>query len=134
MRKHALLPAVLFLASFFFASCASRPPVISDDATAMELIQRAQEASDRSDWGSAIVYYETVRERFGTDPAILAACKYEIAFIQYKQGKFALSEEGFLSLIALYESPVGASLPPRFLILARRVLPVVRQRIRRPEN
>lgn len=132
MTKRSIpILAVLFAAALL-ASCASKPPVIPEDASAMELIQRAQEASDRSDWAAAIIYYETARERFGSDPSVLVTCEYETAFIHYKQGKYALAEEEFLALIAKYESPEGASLPPRYLILARKVLPTVREKMGKP--
>ena len=132
MTKRSIpILAVLFAAALL-ASCASKPPVIPEDASAMELIQRAQEASDRSDWAAAIIYYETARERFGSDPSVLVTCEYETAFIHYKQGKYALAAEEFLALIAKYESPEGASLPPRFQILARKVLPTVREKMGKP--
>ncbi|MCK7474353.1 MAG: tetratricopeptide repeat protein [Rhodopseudomonas palustris] len=125
--------AALFAAALF-SSCASKPPVIPEDASAMELIQRAQEASDRSDWAAAIVFYETARERFGSDPSVLVTCEYETAFIHYKQGRYALAEEEFTALIAKYESPEGSSLPPRYLILARKVLPTVREKMGKPAD
>jgi outer membrane protein assembly factor BamD (BamD/ComL family) len=129
MRKHLfflLLAAGVALA--FLSSCASEPPVISEDVSAAELIQRAQEASDRSDWETAILYYETARARFGTDSTVLVACEYETAFIHYKQNLFALAEEEFTALIAKYESSEGSSLPPSYLILARKVLPKVQEK------
>lgn len=132
MIKRLFPTLAAVLAAAFLSSCASKPPVIPEDATAMELIQRAQEASDRSDWAAAIVYYETARERFGSDPSVLVTCEYETAFIHYKQGKYALAEGEFLALIAKYESPEGASLPPRYLILARKVLPTVREKMGKP--
>lgn len=132
MTKYPLLLVAALFAAALLASCATKPPVIPENASAMELIQRAQEASDRSDWAAAIVFYETARERFGSDPSVLVTCEYETAFIHYKQGKFALAEEEFVALIAKYESPEGSSLPPRYLILARKVLPTIREKMGKP--
>ena len=129
MRKLPALSLAALIALSLFAACASKAPVLSDDATASELIQRAQEASDKSDWANAITYYETARSRFGDDPNVLVTCEYETAFIHYKQGRLKLAQEEFLALIAKYETPEGASLPPSYLILARKVLPVVQEKI-----
>lgn len=128
MRKHLFLFLAASVALALFSSCASEPPAIPEDVSAAELIQRAQEASDRSDWETAIRYYETARARFGTDATVLVACEYETAFIHYKQGQFALAEEEFTALIAKYESAEGSSLPPSYLILARKVLPTVQEK------
>lgn len=129
MRKLTILLLTAGVAISSFVSCASQPPVIPEDITAAELIQRAQEASDKSDWDTAITYYETARERFGSDPSVLVTCEYETAFIHYKQDQYALAEEEFLALIAKYETPEGSSLPPSYLILARKVLPVVQEKL-----
>lgn len=129
MRKLISFTLAAGLALALFISCASEPPVIPDDISIAELIQRAQEASDKSDWTTAITYYETARERYGTDATVLVTCEYETAFIHYKQGKYSLAEEEFAALIAKYETAEGASLPPSYLILARKVLPVVREKL-----
>jgi len=129
MRKLAIFMLAAGFTLAVLASCASQPPVIPDDISAAELIQRAQEASDKSDWTTAIIYYETARDRYGTDAAILITCEYETAFIHYKQEKYALAEEEFLALIARYEAPEGASLPPSYIILTRKVLPIVQKKL-----
>ncbi len=129
MKRLSILLLTAGVTLAVLASCASAPPVIPEDATSAELIQRAQEASDKSDWSTAILYYETARERFGTDPAVLVACEYETAFIHYKQGRYALAEEGFKALIAKYETPEGALLSPSYLLLARKVLPKVQEKL-----
>ena len=130
---------ILFLllataAAAVWTSCSSAPPAIPDDISAAELIQQAQEASDKSDWATAVLYYETARERFGTDSGVLVTCEYEIAFIHYKQGKYAEAEEEFLALIAKYDTPAGANLPPSYLILARKVLPVIQEKQTKAES
>ncbi len=126
MKPHRTLLAAL-AALALFAACASTPASIPDNLSASELVQRAQEASDGYRWDSAIAYYEAARERFGYDPAIACMVEYEIAFIRYKQGKYAEAEKGFLRLLSLYEAPEGSSLPPRYKVLAEKVLPKVRE-------
>ena len=130
MRKIPTLLVAASVALVLFSSCASKPVVIPDDITAAELIQRAQESSDKEDWENAILYYETARDRFGSDPSVLVACEYETAFIHYKQGKLQLAEQEFTALIEKYESAEGAALPPSYLILTRKVLPKVQEKLK----
>lgn len=122
MKKFFLF-AILPLAAAVAMGCASVPRSIPEDLSSSELVQRAQEATDAYNYGAAIVYYQAAIDRFGGDPAILCMGEYEIAFIYYKQGKYAASVELFEKLLARYAAPGGDSLPPRYRILAEKVLP-----------
>jgi outer membrane protein assembly factor BamD (BamD/ComL family) len=110
------------LAASLFAACAGAPKVIPQDLSSRELVQRAQEATDAYNYKAAIAYYEALRERFGSDPLSKTTADYEIAFIAYKQGRFAVAKEGMENLLARYSGPDAASLPPRYAILAKKVL------------
>lgn len=112
---------------FILASCASEPKEIPPDLTSNELVQRAQEASDSKNYDLAISYYHVLMDRFGTDPSILCTGEYEIAFIYYKQGKYAESRTLFETLLARYEEPAGVELPVSYKILAEKVLPEVKK-------
>ncbi|HOX33855.1 MAG TPA: hypothetical protein PLB91_16095 [Spirochaetales bacterium] len=103
-------------------SCASAPAEIPADAPARILVQRAQEAMDKYDYDEAVRYYVALKERYGEDPAYLCTADYEIAFIAYKQDRFAEAKLGLEELLARYAAPGGASLPPHFKILAEKVL------------
>jgi len=104
------------------ASCASTPKEISPDLSAATLVQRAQEASDAYDYKTAIAYYRALKERYGSDPALLCAADYEIAFIAYKEGRYDEAKAGLEALLETYKGPEAASLPPRYKILAAKVL------------
>ena len=108
-------------ASLFFA-CAGVPKVIPQDLTAREIVQRAQEATDAYNYHAAIAYYEALGERFGSDPLYKTTADYEIAFIAFKQDRYAAAKEGFEALLALYAGPEGSTLPPRYAVLAKKVL------------
>jgi outer membrane protein assembly factor BamD (BamD/ComL family) len=110
------------LAASLFVACAGAPKVIPEDLSARELVQRAQESSDAYNYAGAKAYYEALGERFGSDPLYKTTADYEIAFIAYKQGHYAQAKEGFEALLARYAGPEGSTLPPRYSVLAKKVL------------
>jgi len=118
---------LLNIAGFIFivvlaVSCASKPVVIPDDFTAAELIQRAQEASDRNKYNVSLQYYEAIIQRFPFDIDNICAAEYEIAFIHYKQKKYEPAKAGFNELLERYNTPDEALLPPQFKILSQKIL------------
>ena len=105
-----------------FVSCASGPAVIPDDISAMELIQRGQEASDRNRFNQALEYYAAVLQRFPFDIDSICAAEYEIAFIHYKQGRYDVARNLFNNLLERYNTPDAALLPQQFRVLSHIVL------------
>jgi outer membrane protein assembly factor BamD (BamD/ComL family) len=120
MKTRFIVSATLVAA--LVVACAGAPKVIAPDLSPRELIQKAQEATDTYNYKAAIAYYSALSERFGSDPLYKTTADYEIAFIAYKEGHYAEAKDGFEALIARYEGPDGASLPPRYLILSKKVL------------
>jgi outer membrane protein assembly factor BamD (BamD/ComL family) len=114
--------ALAAIAASLFVTCASVPKEIPADMSARELVQRAQEATDAYHYDTAVAYYKALAERFGSDPLYKATADYEIAFIAYKQGRYAEAKEAFENLLARYDGPDGKSLPPRYAVLAKKVL------------
>ena len=110
------------LAAYLFVACAGAPKVIPQDLSAREIVQRAQEATDAYNYRAAIAYYEALGGRFGSDPLYKTTADYEIAFIAFKQDRYAASKEGFEALLAMYAGPDGSTLPPRYAVLAKKVL------------
>jgi len=103
-------------------SCASKPVVIPQDLAVSELIQRAQEASDRNKYKVSLQYYETIIERFPFDIDSICAAEYEIAFIHYKQKKYDIAKIEFNQLLERYNTPDEELLPPQFKILSQKIL------------
>ena len=103
-------------------SCATGPVVIPEGLTPAELIQRAQEASDRNRYGTSLQYYETIIERFPFDIDNIIAAEYEIAFIHYKQNKFDIAKVEFTDLLDRYNSPDEELLPQQFKILSLKIM------------
>jgi outer membrane protein assembly factor BamD (BamD/ComL family) len=109
-------------AALYCAACASRGPAIPDDLSAAELIQRAQEASDRNRYTAALQYYEALLERNPANIDMVCTAEYEIAFIHYKQKKYADAQVEMNALLDRYRGPDAELLPPQFKRLANIVL------------
>ena len=112
----------ILLAVILVVSCISGPVTIPEDITAMELIQRAQEASDRNRYSVSLEYYNEVLERFPYDLESICAAEYEIAFIYYKQKKYDIARSGFNALLLRYDTTGEGMLPPQFRILSNIIL------------
>jgi tetratricopeptide (TPR) repeat protein len=90
--------------------------------TAEEIIQRAQEASDRNRYKTALQYYEALLDRNQTNTDLLYTAEYEIAFIHYKQKKYDQARTEFNVLLERYNTPDEELLPQQFKKLALIVL------------
>jgi outer membrane protein assembly factor BamD (BamD/ComL family) len=114
---------ILFLSiiSAFMIACASSPDIPAD-LTAAELVQRAQEASDRNRYSVSLEYYKAILDRFPGDTEYVCTAEYEIAFIHYKQKKYDIAKTEFNSLLVRYDSPDEELFPPQFKILSQKIL------------
>jgi outer membrane protein assembly factor BamD (BamD/ComL family) len=113
--------AAALMAIFLFSACASTI-TISEDLSPAELIQRAQEASDRNRYNVALQYYEALLERNRNNTDLVITAEYEIAFINYKRGNYPLARSQLNSVLEYYDSPDEELLPQQFKRLAHIVL------------
>ena len=109
-------------AALVVVSCATGPETIPDDLSPAQLIQRAQDASDRNRYEVSLQYYETIIERFPYDIDNIIAAEYEIAFIHYKQKKYETAKAEFTELLERYNTPDEELLPPQFKILSLKIM------------
>jgi outer membrane protein assembly factor BamD (BamD/ComL family) len=118
------MKTVFWMAVFCFLlfACASDRNVISGDLTPAELVQMAQEESDKNSYGKAARFYNMILERFPDDRAAVCGARYEIAFINYKQKKYDEAEQDFNALLELYDGSDGDLLPQKYYILSSIVL------------
>jgi outer membrane protein assembly factor BamD (BamD/ComL family) len=93
-----------------------------------KIIQKAQEAADINKYKIALQYYQILRERYGDNEEYLCTAEYEIAFIRYKQRKYADARLGFELLLSRYQQGDGQGLPPQFKILSEKVLAKISER------
>lgn len=115
------LAVTLCMVLFVFTACSSQV-VISSELSAPELIQRAQEASDRNRYKVSLQYYEAVLERYAFNPEYICEAEYEIAFIKYKQKDYTAAKTGLSALLKRYDNQDAEFLPQHFRILANIVL------------
>jgi outer membrane protein assembly factor BamD (BamD/ComL family) len=115
----------LLLCFVVAASCASGPANVSDTITPAELVQRAQESSDRNRYKQSLGYYGLILERFPDEIDYVCAAEYEIAFIHYKQKKYEAAESEMRKLLARYDGPDAELLPPQYRILANIVIATI---------
>jgi outer membrane protein assembly factor BamD (BamD/ComL family) len=132
--KRIFLPpvcaAVSLLTLLVCTACAGGPVNIPEDLSPAEIIQRAQEASDRNRYNVALQHYQALLERNPTNIDLICTAEYEIAFIHYKQKNYSQAKDGFNVLLERYEGPNGNNLPQEFKRLANIVL----KRIEEIEN
>jgi len=110
-----------------FSGCATTV-IVSEDLSPAELIQRAQEASDRNRYNVALQYYEALLERNRNNIDLVITAEYEIAFIYYKQKKYQEARTGLNGVLEHYNTPDEVFLPQHFKRLAQIVLERIDER------
>jgi outer membrane protein assembly factor BamD (BamD/ComL family) len=115
-------------------ACSTFPGSIPEELSPGELVQRAQEESDRNRYDAAALYYNAILERFPDDKSAVCGARYEIAFIHYKQKKYDIAVEEFDSLLDRYDDADGDLLPQKYFILSTIVLENINKtRNKRPQ-
>ena len=104
-----------------FNACLSQAEV-DDGLSPAELIQRAQEATDRNKYNIAARYYQALYDRNQNNIDLVITAEYELALIYYKQRDYDRSREKFNSLLKYYDTPDNELLPQHFKILSNIVL------------
>lgn len=113
---------IVGLFALLVLSCASAPVPAPEGLTPAELIQRAQDATDKNNRKQAVIYYQAILDRFPTDMGAVCAAEYEIAFIQYKEKNYEDAKTGFRTLLARYKGDDAALLPAQYRILGEKIL------------
>ncbi|MDR2477669.1 MAG: hypothetical protein LBD18_07795 [Treponema sp.] len=121
-KTRAILPMLIIGAALCFFLSASSRALIPDSLSPEELIQRAQEASDRNRYKLALQYYQALLERNLSNIDLVCTAEYEIAFIHYKQKKYTEARSELNALLERYNIPDEELLPPQFKRLATIVL------------
>lgn len=101
MKKAFLTLITLFTVLTCF-SCATVKE-IPDDKTSAQIIQIGQNAVSIADYKSAIFCYQTVIDRFGSDPAIYIEAKYELGHVYSKQKKYEQAYNIYTELLDIYD-------------------------------
>ena len=114
--------AVLCMTVLALLGCATGLVFIPEDLTPAELIQRAQEASDKNRYKIALQYYQALYDRNYNNIDLVCTAEYEIAFIHYKKKKYIQAKTEFNALLDRYNASDDENLPQQFKLLANKVL------------
>ena len=117
-----VLTIIVFAIALCFSACAYSNLIIPEELSPAELIQRAQEASDRSRYNQALQYYQALGDRNPLNIDLICEAEYNVAFILYKQKKYSLSREKFNALLERYNGEGVEYLPAHFKLLSVKVL------------
>jgi outer membrane protein assembly factor BamD (BamD/ComL family) len=116
------------LAPLVLSACVTNPGSIPKDLSAPELIQRAQDKADWNRYRSAAVYYQAVINRFPEDRENTVAAEYEIAYIHFKQHKWARAEKEFIAILERYKGTDADLFPPAYRVLSQERLKDIQAR------
>jgi len=119
-KSRVLIALVLVL---IFSACTTTV-TMSDDMSPAELIQRAQEASDKNRYYTAMQYYDVLHDlgRQTQNIDLIITAEYEIAFIHYKQKNYQVAREELNAVLEYYNTPDEELLPQQFKRLSQIVL------------
>ncbi|MDR0301555.1 MAG: hypothetical protein LBI04_04480 [Treponema sp.] len=119
----------VFALILLFSACVSSAN-ISEDLSPAELIQRAQEASDKNRYNTALLYYQALHERNSSNIDLVITAEYETGYIHYKQKKYQQAKGELTDVLEYYNSPDEELLPQHFKLLSK----IVIERIEKKES
>ena len=101
MKKFITFAALLAVSALFI-SCRTLKE-IPEDKTSAQIIQMGQNYVGNGNYKSAEFCYNTVIERYGSDPAVYVEGRYELGRIYLTQKKYDKAYDIFTELLALYD-------------------------------
>lgn len=107
----------VFAAAFSLLSCATIKE-IPENLTSAQIIQMGQNSLVAGDYKSAEFCYETVIQRFGSNPSTFVEAKYELGNAYYKAKKYQEAYDTFTELLDIYGYSQG-NLPGAYKKLAQ---------------
>ena len=108
--KKILTFAALITIAFTFFSCRTLKE-IPEDKTSAQIIQMGQNYVGLSDYKSAEFCYNTVIDRYGSDPSIYVEAKYELGRVFLSQRKYEKAYNIFTEILDIYDTTLGLSIP-----------------------
>jgi outer membrane protein assembly factor BamD (BamD/ComL family) len=130
MRLFVIMGLAVCLA-LFAAGCASSPSVADvSSLSPAEIFQKAQDASDKTDYSLALQYYRLFQDKFPGDTERQAWAAYEIAFTYHKMGNDMTALTLLDELLARYAK--GEKLPEAPRILAEKAKERIQAGLKQP--
>ena len=97
--KKIITFALLITTALTFFSCRTLKE-IPEDKTSAQIIQMGQNYVGLSDYKSAEFCYNTVIERYGSDPSIYVEAKYELGRVYLAQHKYEKAYNTFTEIFS----------------------------------
>lgn len=116
MKK--IITSLLALCAVFMIISCNSTKVVPEDYTAAQIIQLGQNAYDSLKYADAEFYYNTVLERFSTEPAVFVEAKYELGHIYMKTKRYDKAKACFTEILEYYDSGLYGMLPGAYKKLA----------------
>ena len=121
MKHSRFTCAALLAVSLFFSSCLTVDSV-PQEMTAPELLREAQNSYDKGSSRKALVYYQALAERYGSDATMYVTARYETAHIYIKKHKWAKAEPILQEVVEIYRNMPAGTISGSFLNMAERDL------------
>lgn len=116
--KKTLITACTAALCALVAGCYSVPETIPAQTTSQQLIQFGQSSFENGNTAAAEVYYLTLIERYGSDPALRVEAMFEIAHMDIKEKKWERAVPILREIQAMYETELAQVLPGAYRQLA----------------
>lgn len=111
MKKTVLQIGAAALSLFFLFGCHSVPETIPGDLSSQQLIQLGQASFENGNIAAAELYYLTLIDRYGSDPALRVEALFEIAHMDVKKKKWNRAVPILREIERMYASEMAAVLP-----------------------
>ncbi len=131
MKKKINLTVPVSLIILIISACQTIPLSIEEDLSPIEYFQKGQEASNKRNWETALLYYRTFIDRFPEDSKKIVEAEFEMAFVYYKTGELEVAEEMFSAILEKYKQAGADILPAWPRILSEKLLLVVQEEFSR---
>lgn len=108
--------------SFCLFSCVTVDKNFPDNASAEEMFFHAQvqqgKIKTKKDYEVVAQMFQTVTKQFPEYKTIGVECRYEIAYLLYRQKKYRDAEDAFYEILRIYERDPSEALPdwPKTLV------------------
>ena len=107
--------APIFAVLIFLFSCVTVDTKTTENLSAEEFFFHAQvqqgQIKTKKDYEAVIALFEEVIARFPDYKAIGVECRYEIAYLLYRQEKYREAEDAFFEILRTYETESSEVLP-----------------------
>lgn len=87
------------------ASCQTAPETIPEDLSALQLIQRGQDAMSAENYKAADAYYIACLDRYSDNPKTYVEARYELAQSKYKQKKYDMAKTMYNEILSIFDDP-----------------------------